>query len=183
MSRAMISWWAGRRRGVVAAATATIASVVLLWGPADAPAAGQTVEYTFHNPAFLADNLCNGDAVNLSGDFHVRVTTTPTANGGYRVVSSVDARDLRGERIAPLPAISYRGADSENTYTYSAPPPYPTTVSVLHWTKLVPQAKAPTMYLVVVLRETIASDGTVVPLLDRMYLVCTQPKCSSWKDS
>ena len=50
-----------------------------------------------------------------------------------------------------------------NTFSYYAPPPYPSSHRVYHWTKLVPEANAPTMYLVVVLRETTAADGTTVP--------------------
>jgi hypothetical protein len=148
--------------------------------PGAASAASKTVEYTFHNPLFIADNLCNGDVVGLSGDFYVRVTTTPTRNGGYRVVSSVNGRDLQGETLAPQPPRRYRGDDSENTYSYVAPPPYPATYSVTHWTRLVPEGDAPTMYLVIVLRETIAADGTpVVPTLERTYLKCKPPKGSS----
>jgi hypothetical protein len=37
------------------------------------------------------------------------------------------------------------------------------------------------MYLVIVLRETTAADGTTVPVFERTYLVCTQPKC--WSES
>jgi hypothetical protein len=47
------------------------------------------------------------------------------------------------------------------------------------WTKLVPQGPAPSKYLVLVLRETITADGTVVPVFERAYLVCKQPKCSA----
>jgi hypothetical protein len=170
-----------RTRSLRAALAAVSMSVVamLLLLPSGASARSQTVEYTFHNPLFIADNLCNGDVVGLSGDFHVRVTTTPRRNGGYRVVSSVNGRDLRGETLAPQPRRRYRGDDSENTYSYVAPPPYPSTYSVTHWTRLVPEGRAPTMYLVIVLRQTIAADGTpVVPTVERMYLSCKPPKGS-----
>ena len=88
------------------------------------------------------------------------------------------ARDLRGTRIAPLPPIGYRGADGENTYSYYAPPPFPSTHRVVHWTTLIPDGKAPRMYLVLVIRETIAADGTVIPVFEAAYLVCKQPSCS-----
>jgi hypothetical protein len=75
--------------------------------------------------------------------------------------------------------IGYRGDDTENTYSYYAPPPYPATHEVLHYTTLIPSTKAPRMYLVVIIRETIAADGTpVVPVVERAYLVCKQPTCS-----
>jgi hypothetical protein len=69
----------------------------------------------------------------------------------------------------------YVGDDTQNTYSYQAPPPYPTTVTLLHWTKLVPQYKAPAMWLVLVTREVINADGTTVPAVTGAYLVCSQP--------
>lgn len=165
-----------------------LAAALALVGPAAGEATGgkgngTTVKTTINLPALVLDNLCNGDVVNLSGDLHITTTTTPRANGGYTVESSATAPDLRGSRIAPLPAISYRGGDGENTYSYYAPPPYPSSHRVVHWTKLVPSGNAPTMYLVIVIRETIAADGTpAVPTLERVYLRCTEPKCSSERE-
>jgi hypothetical protein len=135
----------------------------------------QTVQITIDVPALVVNNLCNADTVNLHGQETITTQTTPTSNGGYKVVSILQARNLTGSRIAPLPAYGYTGDDTQNTYSYEAPPPYPTTVSLLHWTKLVPQANAPAMWLVVVTREVITADGTAIPTVDRAYLTCTQP--------
>ena len=174
-----------RLRGAAALLLFSAVLVALVAQVVDTPAArakggkGQTVETTINLPALILTNLCNADTVNLSGDLHIRTTTTPRANGGYTVQSSAIARDLRGQRIAPAPFIGYHGDDGENTFSYYAPPPYPSTHRVVHWTRLIPEANAPTMYLVLVLRETIAADGTVVPVFERAYLVCTQPRCSS----
>jgi hypothetical protein len=179
-----------RPRGIALALTAFLAaaSLVLMGahgaGAGTTPAAksagrGQTVDVTINLPALVLDNLCNGDVVNLSGDLRIRTTTTPTRNGGYTVRSSAIARDLQGNRILPPPAIGYHGDDGENAYSYYAPPPYPSTHRVVHWTRLVPEAKAPSMYLVLVLQETIMADGTVVPVFERAYLVCKKPSCSS----
>jgi hypothetical protein len=179
-----------RPRSIVLAAMAFLAAASMVFVGTRGAAAlttpavtgssrGQTVDTTINLAAFPLDNLCNGDVVNLSGDLHIRTTTTPTAKGGYTVQSSANARDLRGNRIAPLPAIGYRGDDSENTFSYYAPPPYPSTHRVVHWTRLIPQGKAPSMYLVLVIRETILADGTVVPVAEHAYLVCTKPTCSS----
>ncbi len=135
----------------------------------------QTVRITIDVPALVVNNLCNADTVNLHGQETITTQTTPTSNGGYKVVSILQARNLTGSRIAPLPAYGYTGDDTQNTYSYQAPPPYPTTVTLLHWTKLVPQAKAPAMWLVLVTREVITADGTAIPTVDRAYLTCTQP--------
>jgi hypothetical protein len=140
---------------------------------------GQTTDVTLHLPALILDNLCNADVVDLHGDLRIITTTKPTSNGGYTVRSTAIARGLQGNRIAPPPLIGYHGDDGENTYSYYAPPPYPSTHRVVHWTKLVPEGNAPSMYLVLVIRETIAQDGTVVPVFERAFLVCRQPTCSS----
>jgi hypothetical protein len=143
---------------------------------------GRTVKVTINLPALVLDNLCNADVVNLSGTADIIVTTTPRRNGGYAVRSTFSARDLRGERIAPLPTIGYRGDDVENAYSYYAPPPQPSTHRVVHWTKLIPEGNAPTMWLVVVIRETIAVDGTPIVSAERAYLVCRYPDRDDWDD-
>ena len=160
----------------IAAAALTVVTAL----PASATSKGTTVRTTLNIPAMIVTNLCNADTVNLSGDLTITTTTTPTSNGGYTVRSSSVARNLRGSRIAPPPAIGYRGGDGENTYSYYAPPPFPSSHEVVHWTTLIPDTstKAPRMYLVLVIRETIAADGTVVPVFERAYLVCKQPTCS-----
>src|SRR4030095_1147396 len=99
--------------GIVGAVLALVAAA-----PADATTGGTTVRTTINIPAMVVDNLCNLDTVNLSGDLTITTTTTPTSNGGYTVRSSSVARDLRGQRIAPLPMINYRGSDGDNTYSY-----------------------------------------------------------------
>jgi len=136
----------------------------------------QVVRVTLDVPALLVENKCNLDTVNLHGEETITTSTTPLSNGGYRVVSSLQAKNLTGERIAPPPAYGYKGDDTQDTYSYDAPPPNPTTsVTLLHWTRLVPQFNAPSMWLVIEFREVIAADGTTVPTVDRAYLSCTQP--------
>jgi hypothetical protein len=158
----------------------TLVSALLVTGSSLALAAttsgGQRVDITINIPALPLDNLCNGDVVNLSGDMRIVTVTRPAKNGGYTVTSTSTARNLTGERIAPLPAIPYSGDQTENSFSYYAPPPYPSTSRVQHWTKLVPEGKAQTMWLVVVLRYTIAADGTLVPVAERAYLSCTMPR-------
>jgi hypothetical protein len=163
---------------VLAALAAVAAQVV---APAAAEATGSTgggsqkVQITINVPALVVDNLCNADVVNLSGDMTITTITTPRSDGSFTVYSSAIARNLTGQRIAPPPPIGYKGDDGENAFSYIAPPPYPSSHSVVHWTKLVPLANAPTMYLVTVLRETTMADGTTVPVLQKAYLACSPP--------
>jgi hypothetical protein len=162
--------------GIAAAALTVVAALPA--GATTTAGKGTTVRTTINIPAMVVDNLCNADVVNLSGDLTITTTTTPARNGGYTVQTSSVARDLRGTRIAPPPEINYRGGDGENTYSYYAPPPFPSTHRVVHWTTLIPDGNAQRMYLVLVIRETIAADGTVIPVFERAYLVCRQPSCS-----
>jgi hypothetical protein len=171
---------AGRLRMVMAGMIAALLAVGTA-APASAKSGGTTVRITINIPAMVVDNLCNLDVVNLSGDLTITTTTTPARDGGYTVRTSALASDLRGTRIAPPPAIGYRGADGENTYSYYAPAPFPATHRVVHWTTLIPDGNAPRMYLVLVIREAITLDGTVIPVFERAYLVCTQPSCSAKK--
>jgi hypothetical protein len=161
--------------GIAAAALTVVAA-----GPAGATSTtgtGNTVQITINVPAMVVTNLCNTDTVNLSGDLTITTTTTPTSNGGYTVRSSSVAKNLRGTRIAPPPTVGYHGSDAENAYSYYAPPPYPSTHEAVHYTVLIPETKAPRMYLVTVIRETTTADGTTIPVFERAYLVCKPP---SW---
>jgi hypothetical protein len=174
-----------RRLGVVLSTVAVVAALAAVATqvvkPTAARATGgsggsQVVQITINVPALVLDNLCNADVVNLSGDMTITTITTPRSDGSYTVYSSAVAKNLTGQRIAPPPPIGYKGDDAENAFSYVAPPPYPSSHTVVHWTKLVPQGKAPTMYLVTVLRETTMADGTTVPVLQKAYLACSPPK-------
>jgi hypothetical protein len=164
MRMASLGW-----RGLAVTAGSVFAIVM---GGGAALAQSQTTTTVIHLPAVPMTNLCNGDVVNLSGDLYITTTTTQNSNGSYTVDSVAAAPNLKGNRIAPLPPIGYKGQDVETSHSYNAPPPYPSSFDDYHYTKLVPQGKGPVMYLVVALRETVAPDGTTVPTLDKTYLVC-----------
>jgi hypothetical protein len=165
---------------VLTAASTGTAATAVAGGGGGGKGGGKTVKTTLNIPALVLDNLCNLDVVSLSGDLHISTTTTTHSNGGYTVRSSANARNLRGNRIAPPPFIGYHGWDGEDTYSYYAPPPGPSSHRVVHWTRLVPEAAEPVMYLVFEIRETVLADGAVVPLLERVYLKCSPPKKRSW---
>jgi hypothetical protein len=143
----------------------------------DTRGGGKTVTVVTHLEALVIINQCNNDVVNLHGDEYTTIRTTPTAHG-YTVDSTIAAPNLTGNRV-PVPpdtnAYAYKGQDVERSHQYVVTGPYPATNYDIHWTKLVPQANAPSMYLVLVFRETIDQYGTPVVLVDRAYLTCTQP--------
>ena len=163
------------------AAIAAVGAAALLTAPVtsagDGDKTGKTVRYTLHVTAMVVDNLCNGDVVNLHGDLQVTETTTPGKNGSYTIRSSTNGRDLRGETVVAtgLTPMAYRGQDREDSTQHIAPPPYPSTFDDTHWTALFPEGPAPTMYLVIVLRWTVAADGTAGPMINRMFLQCQKP--------
>jgi hypothetical protein len=167
-----------RRRLVAMVALALVLAVpgvASAGGDSGGSGSGKTTRTTIHIPLTVLDNLCNGaEPVALSGDLMIVTRTTPDARGGYTVQSSSDAHNLQGQGLVSM--YGYEGDDGEDSYAHYAPPPYPSTQSVVHYTRLVPKGPAPSEYLVVVLRETVLADGTVVPTLDRTYLTCRPPK-------
>jgi hypothetical protein len=164
---------AARRALLLLVAALSLMTVAPAQAMPDTSGSGRTVTYTLHVAALPVDNLCNADAVILSGDLYIRETTTPARNGGYRVTSTINGKDLTGHG---LPSdLDYKGEDREDSRAYYAPPPYPSTFYDAHYTKLVPQGDAPSMYLVIILKEVVMADGTVVPTINRMFLVCKQP--------
>lgn len=166
------------RARALTAAAALAALTLVLAGAAgtSAAAGGKTMRTTINLSALVLDNLCNGDVVVVSGDLHIRTTTTTHRNGGFSVASTAYAHNLRGERIAPAPPIGYHAHDGEDTHSYYAAPPQPSRHRVVHYTRLIPETPEPVMYLVVELQETVLADGTVVPVLDRAYLKCSPPQ-------
>lgn len=166
---------------VTAAAVAGVVSFVGgSAGATGSPGRTRTVEYTLPVPALALENLCNLDAVILNGDLRIRTTTTTLRNGGVQVVSTINGRNLTGFGLPS--ALDYLGENREYSYSYTAPPPGIGTFQVTQYTKLDPQGgNAPTMYLVVVLRQVVLADLTAVPVLERMYLVCQQPTCGHKK--
>jgi hypothetical protein len=141
----------------------------------DTRGGGKSVTVVTNLEALIIPNLCNTDIVNLHGLVYTTITTTPAAHG-YTVDSKIAAPHLTGNKIAPPPGdYAYSGADVERSHQYVVTGPYPATNYDYHWTKLVPNANAPSMYLLIVFRETIDQFGTPVAVVYRAYLTCTQP--------
>jgi hypothetical protein len=147
----------------------------LLVAPAGPSAA--TTRTVIHIPLTVLTNLCNNaELVQLSGDQYITTTTTPRSNGGYTVSASIVAPNLTGSGI--VSRVPYRGVDGQQTYSYYAPAPYPSTYDVTLYTVLQPLALIPSEYLVTHIRQTIAFDGTPVTTFQNVQLTCKQPTCS-----
>src|SRR5690242_6963717 len=111
------------RTRLVLLALAVIPALLLTGAAQSAARAGttstsgetQTVQVTQDVPALVIENLCNKDTVNLHGQLVLTTSTTPTANGGFRIVSTMRANNLTGQRIAPPPMYSYTGSDNQDS--------------------------------------------------------------------
>lgn len=164
-----------RRLACVAAAAAFVAAA-----PASADA--QTVKTKIHIPLTVLDNLCaDAEPVALSGDEYITTTTTARRDGGYTVSASIVAPNLTGTGL--VSQIPYRGVDGQRTFQYVAPPPFPASYDVTLYTVLQPQYKLASMYLVTVIRQTIAFDGTPITTFRSVSLTCRQPTCSAHRYS
>jgi hypothetical protein len=169
MSSLRVAHWMG---AVVAA--------VMLVGPAQA--AAQTTRTQIHIPLTVLDNLCaNDEPVALSGDEYITTTTTQRRDGSYTVAASIVAPNLKGTGL--VSNIPYSGVDGQQTFSYVAPPPFPTTYDVTLFTVLKPAYELPSMYLITAIRQTIAFDGTPITTFRSLSLTCKQPKCSAKRRS
>jgi hypothetical protein len=178
-------------RGIAVAAVATtvttaaaVAGVVAFTGGSAGatgtqPGRSTTVTYTLPVAALASENLCNLDTVLLNGDLKIRTTTTSRSDGSVTVVSTTNGMNLTGYGLPS--ALDYRGDNDEYSYSYTAPPPGIGTFTVVQYTKLDPIGPAPTMYLVVTLREVVLADLTTVPTLQGTYIACRPPTPSHHK--
>jgi hypothetical protein len=143
-----------------------------------AQAAAQTTRTQIHIPLTVLDNLCaDAEPVALSGDEYITTTTKQRRDGSYTVKASIVAPNLKGTGL--VSNIPYSGVDGQHTFSYVAPPPFPTTYDVTLFTVLKPAYKLKSMYLITGIRQTIAFDGTPITTFRSLSLTCKKPKCSA----
>jgi hypothetical protein len=160
----------GRR---TAAAVAVVVLALLPLALRPAPARADVVDVILHVPGEPLGPACNGEEVIVHGDLHIRVVTTPTPNGGSIVHSLTTSEGLEGTgTVTNLP---YTAMDVEFSAAHYAPPGGTSAFADVHATLLVPQGDAPTSLLVMVVKETVAPDGTTTPTLERTFVVCRPP--------
>ena len=157
------------RRLLVAMMALVLSLAIVALRPA--PAQAQTVVSVINLPAVVIDNQCNGEPVALSGDLLTVVTTRPTANGGTTVRSVSVTHGLKGTGL--VSGVSYRAVELSGTFVNQLPPPGTGTFFSTVTTLLIPQGSAaPSMLLVVVVKATVAQDGTISNEVVQTYLVC-----------
>ena len=157
------------RRLLIATMTLTLSLAIVALRPS--PAQAQTVVSVINLPAVVIDNQCNGEPVALSGDLLTVVSTRPTANGGTTVRSVSVTQGLQGTGL--VSGVSYRAVEVSGTVVNQLPPPGSGTFFSTVTTLLLPQGNAaPSMLLVVVVKGTLAPDGTISNEVVQTYLVC-----------
>lgn len=129
-----------------------------------------TSVYVLHVDAQPIDNRCNGDTVVLHGDLTIITTTTPTRGGGRTVQGATVGRNLAGYGLPS--GLTYKAVTAELSFARELPAPGNGSFTDTQWWLLVPRGAAPVMYLVMVLRETVNSDGSTTTVLDRTSVVC-----------
>jgi hypothetical protein len=157
------------RRLLVAMMALVLSLAIVALRPA--PAQAQTVVSVINLPAVVIDNQCNGEPVALSGDLLTVVTTSPTPNGGATMRSVSVTKGLQGTGL--VSGVSYRAVELSGTVVNQLPPPGTGTFFSTVTTLLIPQGSAaPSMLLVVVVKGTLAPDGTISNEVVQTYLVC-----------
>jgi hypothetical protein len=161
-----------RRAAVIAGILGMLLVLALGMAPASmAATSGSTfVDVVVKVPLLVVQNACNGEPVGLHGQLHVRELITPAPDGGSVIRSLTLSEGLTG--TGAVTGVTYQALDAEASVTHSAPGPGPYTFSDAHVDLLAPQGAAPAFVVVMVLRETVAADGTATVSLDRTYSFC-----------
>jgi hypothetical protein len=157
------------RRLLIAMKALALSLAIMALRPA--PAHAETVVSVINLPLVVIDNQCNGEPVGLSGDLLMVVTTRPTANGGATVRAVSVTHGLQGTGL--VSGVSYRAVELSGTVINQLPAPGTGTFYNTITTLLIPQGStAPAMLLVVVVKATVAPDGTLSNEVVQTYLVC-----------
>jgi hypothetical protein len=157
------------RRLLIAMMMVALSLAIMALRPA--PAQADTVVSVINLPAVVIDNQCNGEPVALSGDLLSVVTTRPTPDGGATVRSVSVTRGLQGTGL--VSGVSYRAVELSGTLVNQLPPPGTGTIYNTVTTLLIPQGSTtPSMLLVVVVKATVAPDGSLSNEVTQTYLVC-----------
>jgi hypothetical protein len=154
------------RLGIVAALLLGALSIVL--GVAPAQAAG-VVNATIHVPANVTTNPCfPKDVVDLSGDFHVVITTTTDHRGGYHTTTSINSQ-LSGASITTR--TKYVNSETQNEDWYGRAP-FPAVHTEVHNFILVSNNGTPNYLLYVTMHTTVTAGGVPTAFVDNIRMDC-----------
>jgi hypothetical protein len=135
-----------------------------------APAWGSTVvNSTTHVPAQVETNPCfAADVLNLSGDFHVVITSTDDNNGGFHVNMSLNSQ-LSGVSITT--GTKYVSSETHEQDWY-ARPSFPAIHSDVNDFNVVSQSGTDNYVLHLQMHETVTAMGVPTATVNHMWMEC-----------
>jgi hypothetical protein len=145
-------------------------AALAIGGAGAAPAWGANVtNYTFHVPASVQINPCfPGDVVNLNGDIHVVVTSTPDGSGGYHSTNSINSQ-LKGLSITT--GTGYVNSENQQKNT-SMQPPFPAVTYDRYDFDLISQSATDNYQLHMQTHETMTAMGVPAVVVDHYWMDC-----------
>ena len=141
----------------------------LIGAGAQPAGAANTVNATIHIPADPRQNPCApADVLNLSGDFHVVMTSTTANSGGYTLTTHIKTH-LTGLSITT--GTRYVSDDTLEQTTH-ARPPFPSRVSTTKTITVISQSGTDDYLMHVTLHETVGPEGVPSITADNFRLEC-----------
>lgn len=164
----------GRRRWVRALTLLPVAAVVAAMTQVSSPqaaSAANVVNETYEFPLAITMNTCSTpvDAVALSGELHIVVTTTSNGGGGYDVRSDSNTEYVTGVGLVTGDAYT---SSSEDVNEYTVGGPFPETDTVTDRYELISKGSNGNLYMDATFQETIPADGIPVVTLDNVSSAC-----------
>jgi hypothetical protein len=148
--------------------TLLLSALSIVFGVAPANAS-IVVNATIHVPASVTTNPCfPADVVNLSGDFHVVITTTNDRRGGYHTTTSINSQ-LSGASITTR--TKYVNSETQNEDWY-ARAPYPAVHTEVHKYLLVSNNGTPNYVLYMTMHTTVTAGGVPSAVVDNFRMDC-----------
>jgi phosphodiesterase/alkaline phosphatase D-like protein len=148
-----------------------LAVPVLLLALATAPAARAATEvnYTFHVPAQVQTNPCFAtDVMNLNGDIHIVMSSTPNRGGGYQVSHHLNSQ-LSGASITT--GTKYVSSESEDE-SWFANPPFPVIHTHTWDVVLLSQSATDNYVMHMTMHETVNAMGMPTATVDKFWMEC-----------
>jgi hypothetical protein len=151
------------------AAAVGIVGLAIGAGGASPAWAANVVNVTFHVPASVQTNPCfPADVVNLSGDIHVVITSTPDGSGGFHITNSLNSQ-LKGASITT--GTGYVNSENQNE-EWNARPPFPAIHNFVYDFDLISQSGTPNYVVHMQTHETVTVNGIPAMAVDHFSMDC-----------
>ena len=168
--RAAVRRWHVTLTALALAVVVPVLAVAIGFG--QSASASNVTNTTIHVPASVQTNPCvlppAVEAINLSGDIHIVITTTADGAGGYRVDNHLNSQ-LSG--VSLTTGTRYVNSENDEEEWY-ARPPFPAVHTHTHDFLLLSQGNTPNYVLHMTLHETVSASGVPTATVDRFSMDC-----------